>query len=75
MRTTLDIDPDILQAAKMLAEAEYKTLGQVLSELVRKGLTQAAAHGLVGEAVSSPEMASGRPAAEAGQNEAGRRRR
>jgi hypothetical protein len=41
MRTTLDIDDDILQAAKELARAEKKTAGQVLSELARKGLTQA----------------------------------
>jgi L-amino acid N-acyltransferase YncA len=40
MRTTLDIDDDILQAAKELARAEKKTTGQVLSELARKGLTQ-----------------------------------
>jgi hypothetical protein len=40
MRTTLDIDDDILEAAKELAEAENKTAGQVLSELARKALTQ-----------------------------------
>jgi hypothetical protein len=40
MRTTLDIDDDILQAAKELARAKKKTAGQVLSELARKGLTQ-----------------------------------
>ena len=40
MRTTLDIDEDILQAAKELARAENKTAGQVLSELARRGLTQ-----------------------------------
>jgi hypothetical protein len=43
MRATLDIDADILRAAKVLADAESKTLGQVLSELVRKGLVEAAA--------------------------------
>ena len=43
MRTTLDIDDDILQAAKELARGEKKTAGQVLSELARKGLTGAAA--------------------------------
>ena len=41
MRTTLDIDDDILQAAKEMARAERKTAGQVISELARKGLTQA----------------------------------
>jgi hypothetical protein len=40
MRTTLDIDDDILQAAKEIARVEKKTAGQVLSELARKGLTQ-----------------------------------
>jgi L-amino acid N-acyltransferase YncA len=45
MRTTLDIDDDILQAAKELARAENKTAGQVLSELARKALTQASASG------------------------------
>jgi hypothetical protein len=45
MRTTLDIDDDILQAAKELARAERKTAGQVLSELARRGLTQPAAPG------------------------------
>ena len=40
MRTTLDIDDDILQAAKELARTENKTAGQMLSELARKGLTQ-----------------------------------
>jgi hypothetical protein len=39
MRTTLEIDDDVLQAAKELARAEKKTAGQVLSELARKGLT------------------------------------
>jgi hypothetical protein len=39
MRTTLDIDEDVLQAAKERARAEKKTAGQVVSELLRKGLT------------------------------------
>jgi len=38
MRTTLDIDIDVLQAAKELAAARRKTAGQVLSELARKAL-------------------------------------
>ena len=40
MRTTLDIDDDILAAAKDLAKAEGRTMGQVISELARRGLTQ-----------------------------------
>ena len=50
MRTTLDIDDDILQAAKELARAEKKTAGQVLSELARRGLTQAPLTGFREEA-------------------------
>lgn len=39
MRTTVDIDDDVLQAAKELAERRGKTAGQVLSDLARKALT------------------------------------
>ena len=39
MRTTLDLDEDVLQAAKELAELQGLTAGKVLSELARKGLT------------------------------------
>jgi len=38
MRTTLDIDEDVLQAAKEIAAGRQRTAGQVLSELARKGL-------------------------------------
>ncbi len=38
VRTTLDIDEDVLQAAKELAAARGRTAGQVLSELARAGL-------------------------------------
>ena len=43
MRTTLDIEEDVLFAAKDLARRDKKTAGQVISELARKGLTGAAA--------------------------------
>jgi hypothetical protein len=39
MRTTLDIDKDVLQAAKELARRENKTAGEVISELARRALT------------------------------------
>ena len=39
MRTTLDIDDDVLQAARELAKRQRGTLGKLLSELARKGLT------------------------------------
>jgi hypothetical protein len=38
MRTTLDIDEDVLQAAKELAAVRGRTAGQVISELARAGL-------------------------------------
>ncbi len=38
MRTTLDIDEDILQAAKEIAALRKSTAGKVLSELARRGL-------------------------------------
>lgn len=37
MRTTLDIDDDVLQLAKELAARERKSAGQVVSELARRG--------------------------------------
>lgn len=38
MRTTLDIDEDILLAAKALAEQKHITTGKVLSDLARQSL-------------------------------------
>jgi hypothetical protein len=38
MRTTLDIDDDVLNAVKELAEMRHKTAGQFLSEIVREAL-------------------------------------
>jgi len=38
MRTTLDIDDDILRIAKDRAKAEDKSAGRVISDLVRKAL-------------------------------------
>ena len=39
MRTTLDIEDDVLQAAKELAQHEGVTAGHVISRLARRGLT------------------------------------
>jgi len=39
MRTTLDLDDDVLLAAKELAAARGTTAGKVVSELVRQALT------------------------------------
>ena len=38
MRITLDIDADVLQAAKELAQRDRRTVGQVISTLARRGL-------------------------------------
>jgi hypothetical protein len=53
MRTTLDIDDDVLQAAKELAAADKTTAGKVLSALARKALT--------GRAEVSESRSAGRP--------------
>jgi hypothetical protein len=38
MRTTLRLDPDILSAARQIAAARSKSIGEVISELARRGL-------------------------------------
>jgi hypothetical protein len=43
VRTTLDLDPDVLQAAKEIAAARGTTAGRVVSELLRKALEPAPA--------------------------------
>jgi len=41
VRTTLDLDDDLLAAARELAAAERCSLGSMISELARRGLTPA----------------------------------
>lgn len=41
MRTTLDIDPRVLAAARALAEQEHTSLGAAVSELALRGLRPA----------------------------------
>ena len=38
MRTTLDLDSDVLDVARSLARAKRLSLGQVISDLARRGL-------------------------------------
>jgi hypothetical protein len=38
MRTTLDIEDDVLQAAKELSRRDGGTAGQIISTLARRGL-------------------------------------
>jgi hypothetical protein len=42
MRTTLDIEDDVLAAVKSLAQSEKRSAGKVISELARKGLLPSA---------------------------------
>ena len=45
MRTTVDLDDDILQAAKELAQSRGLTAGRVISDLVRQALRDPVATG------------------------------
>ena len=38
MRTTLQIDDDVLGAARALAQSSDRSIGRVISDLARKGL-------------------------------------
>lgn len=44
MRTTLDIDDDVLAAAKERAASQKMTTGKVISDLAREALTRAPGH-------------------------------
>jgi len=55
MRTTLDIDDDVLRAAKELARREKKTAGEVISELVRRALGASP----VGQSAKEPKAVHG----------------
>lgn len=53
MRTTLDIDEDVLLAAKERARRERLTTGQVVSRLLRQAMTQPAAGSIAAEPEAS----------------------
>ncbi len=61
MRTTLDIDDDVLQAAKELASVHCVTAGQMISRLARQALTPAPARQLRNGVPVLPRRAQGRP--------------
>ena len=48
MRTTLDLDEDILRVAKPMARARDTSIGRIVSELARKGLYSTRATGAGG---------------------------
>ena len=47
MRTTLDIDDDVMKAANELAAARQTTPGKVISELARESLSNQAAEPII----------------------------
>lgn len=55
MRTTVDLDDDVLASAKEIARREHKTAGQVLSELARRALTLGVQH----QSGKTPPLAHG----------------
>jgi hypothetical protein len=61
MRTTLDIEDDVLLAAKDMARRENLTAGQVISRLARMALTAR-----VDQQPSAPNVAGFRPLAASG---------
>ena len=44
MRTTLDIDSDVLDAAKALARSAHTTSGRVISDVMRRAIAFGLAH-------------------------------
>ncbi len=65
MRTTLDIEDDVLAAAKDLARRQGTSAGQMVSRLLRAALSGSTA---TGPSASTPAVAGFRPfQAEAGQ--------
>jgi hypothetical protein len=62
MRTTLDVDDDVLQAVKELAVSRGITAGQALSALARKGLESSTRPGRVRNGVPLlPRRRAGAP--------------
>ncbi|MBI5752362.1 MAG: hypothetical protein HZA59_09500 [Hydrogenophilales bacterium] len=60
MRTTLDIDEDVLAAAKELARSQNLSAGQVVSRLLRRVLTGQAGQSTISENTDSgPQSVAG----------------
>jgi hypothetical protein len=68
MRTTLTLDDDVIEAAHALVRASGKTLGQVVSQLARRGLRAQNEFGtrnglpVFGTSANAPVIPSGRAA-------------
>ena len=65
MRTTLDIDDDVLAAARGLARQQKRTAGEVISSLARQALTGVTAG--AGEVREPPAVHGFRPFAANGK--------
>jgi len=61
VRTTLDIDDDVLQTAKEIAANRATTAGRVLSELARKALAPARSPRVRNGVPLMPRRPKGRP--------------
>ena len=61
MRTTIQLDDDILAAARSLAAQSDRSLGQVISELVRKALQGGGSASDMGGDVTKPKTRNGVP--------------
>ena len=59
MRTTLDIDDDILLAARAIAQEQGLSTGKVLSNLVRQAVTREVAAGTRHGLPQFPDRADG----------------
>ena len=53
MRTTLDIDEDVLLAVKELAKRQNLSAGQVVSKMLRRVLTGQTEHAMASEDIDS----------------------
>jgi hypothetical protein len=62
MRTTLDIDEDVLAAAKELARRQNLSAGQVVSQMLRRVLTGQTGHAMAPDIdLGSPTVTGFRP--------------
>lgn len=61
MRTTLQLDDDVLAAARVLARQKRTNLGAVISELARQALVAPAAGGAIGHPSAEGEHRNGVP--------------
>lgn len=58
MRTTVDLDEDVLMAVKELARLRGESIGRILSELTRKGLIYRPSPGFGGAVVAREPVAT-----------------